>query len=260
MIMSKKTTKIGISSVFRFLTGDVDYFAYGGKWYRKVAATRYHVIELTNMWDAAGDKSIPQYHVSLSEVDITSPQLKHAMDGCGSDEDDDNELVKVDALASYGAKAPLEQWDGGNAKKLLAEARSESRNLDDPAAYEAAMSRPVNALGSTAREYAAGDIDAAIARGVERGEENAKLMAKLQGIEQPYGKIQFGTLNPDGQITNAREIRREDIAKCRFVILIPDHYREDGTCKCNDREHRTMMIREWEYSEEDFAGIPLLEG
>jgi hypothetical protein len=256
-----KMLKIKISNVFRFLTGDVDYLAYGGKWYRKVADTRYHVIELTNMWEATGDKSVPQYHVSLSEVDISSPQLKVAMDSCGPDDDEPNELVKVDALASYGCKAPLGQWTGGNARKLLSEARSESRSLDDPDAYEAAMSRPVNALGSTAREYAACDIDSAIARGVQRGDANAKIMAKLQGKQSSEqssaDSVMFGKLNPSGQLTNVRNISREDIGKCKFFILSPDHYRDDGSCKCNDREHRAMMIRDWGYTEEHFEGIPL---
>jgi hypothetical protein len=256
--MSKKR-KIGVSSVFHFLTGDMNWLDYGGKWYRKVADTRYHVIDLTNMWEATGDKSAPQYNVSLFEVDITSPLLKMAMSGY--DEDlQDNELVKVDALATYGAGAPLWTSYGGNSKKLLAEARSESRSLDDPDKYEAAMSRPVNAIGSTAREYAAGDFQSAIARGVEQGKANAKLMAKLHGMpsEPNNATIMFGTLHVDGSVTNVRNLSRKDIGKCKFVIFNPDHYREDGSCKCNDREHRAMMIREWEYAEEDFEGIQLV--
>jgi hypothetical protein len=241
-----KERKIGTSSTFRFLTGDVDYLAYGGKWYRKVASTRYHVIELTNMWDATGDRSGAQYNVSLSEVDITSPQLKDAIRSCGTDDEDlqDNELVKVDALASYGAKAPLGDWNSGNSRKLLIEARSESRSLDNLDKYEAAMSRPVNALGSTAREYAAGDVLSAINRGVSRGDENAKLMGKLHS-------------NQPSNNTIVRHLSGDGIRKCRFFIMNPDHYREDGSCKCNDPDHRAMMIRSWEYSKEDFEGIPL---
>jgi hypothetical protein len=211
------------------------------------------------MWDATGDESSPKYNVSMLEVDITSPQLKNAMSGY--DEDlQDNELVKVDALASYGAGAPLWTCNGSNSKKLLAEARSESHSLDDPEKYEAAMSRPVNALGSTAREYAAGDFHSAITRGVERGEANAKLMAKLHGMpSESNNTIMFGTLHEDGSLTEVRNISREDIGKCRFVIFAPEHYREDGSCKCSNREHRAMMIRELEYTEEQFDGIPLVD-
>jgi hypothetical protein len=49
-----------------------------------------------------------------------------------------------------------------------------------------------------------------------------------------------------------------DIRKCRFFIMDPDHYWSSGACRCNDAAHRHMMITEWGYSPEDFAGIPLL--
>jgi len=69
--------------------------------------------------------------------------------------------------------------------------------------------------------------------------------------------IKFSTLNSDGSVTNVREIKREDMQKCPFSIMVADHYREDGTCKCDDEEHRKMMIKEWEYKKSDFKNIPL---
>ncbi len=70
-------------------------------------------------------------------------------------------------------------------------------------------------------------------------------------------EIQFGTLIPDGELSNVRMIKQSDIGKCPFVIFDPSHYRDDGTCKCNDPEHREMMKREWEYTDDDFkrAGV-----
>jgi len=44
---------------------------------------------------------------------------------------------------------------------------------------------------------------------------------------------------------------------CPFVIFDVEHYRADGTCKCDDPAERDKMIREWEYSESDFVNIPL---
>lgn len=52
-------------------------------------------------------------------------------------------------------------------------------------------------------------------------------------------------------------LNQKDILKCPFAILVPEHYREDGSCKCDDAEHREMMIREWEYTPEHFKDIPL---
>jgi len=218
---------------FHFLSGDINYLDYGGKWYRKVDSTRFHIIKLINMWDATGETNQDKYNVS--EVDITSPQLKEACEcaDCG-----DSELEKAESLHSYGAAAPLGNWSGSNSRELLTQAKRESRELDNPKAYEAAMSRPVNLLGSTAREYANGDIDSAINRYKE-------------------SKIQFGTLTTEGTVINVREIKHSSICKCPFFILVPDHYRSDGSCKCNDRAERDKMIAEWEYKEEDFANIPL---
>lgn len=64
------------------------------------------------------------------------------------------------------------------------------------------------------------------------------------------------TSEPDG-LTNVRQIRHAVIGQCPFVILVPSHYRDDETCKCDDASEREMMIREWGYSPEDFKGIPL---
>ena len=55
----------------------------------------------------------------------------------------------------------------------------------------------------------------------------------------------FGTLQPNGQIVNVREIRHSDLARCPHTILMPEHYRNDGTCKCGDKSHSIMA--EWGY-------------
>lgn len=60
--------------------------------------------------------------------------------------------------------------------------------------------------------------------------------------------------NPPMEI---RILNNSDIGKCKFFIFQPDHYREDGSCKCDDHEHRAMMIREWGYSKADFENVPL---
>lgn len=52
-------------------------------------------------------------------------------------------------------------------------------------------------------------------------------------------------------------LKYSDIARCRFLIMVPEHYREDGTCRCDDAEHRRLMIAEWDYSQSDFDGITL---
>lgn len=57
--------------------------------------------------------------------------------------------------------------------------------------------------------------------------------------------------------TYAVRIPQSMIRECPFVILNPEHYRADGSCKCDDAAERTFMRLEWGYSDEDFANIPL---
>jgi len=33
---------------------------------------------------------------------------------------------------------------------------------------------------------------------------------------------------------------------------MPEHYRDDGSCKCDDPEEQAMMIREWGYHKHHF--------
>lgn len=66
-------------------------------------------------------------------------------------------------------------------------------------------------------------------------------------------EIQFGTLQKDGTLTNVRGIKQSDIGRCPHVIMVASHYREDGTCKCDDPKEQAMMIKEWGYAKKDFA-------
>jgi hypothetical protein len=51
----------------------------------------------------------------------------------------------------------------------------------------------------------------------------------------------------DGKLveTNVREIKQSDIQRCPHFIMVAEHYRADGSCRCNDREHTEM--KEWGY-------------
>ena len=63
--------------------------------------------------------------------------------------------------------------------------------------------------------------------------------------------IKFGTLTPQG-LTNVRIIKQSAIGKCPHVIMVAEHYRTDGSCKCDDAKHRAYMIDHWEYTADDF--------
>ncbi len=166
---------------------DVNWSEYGGRWARHIAGTRYHVIRFENC-EEWGDGATG-YHCDLQEVDITNERLSSALNSCDLPADGLDEygepfkhwhLMVVEALSSYGAYAPLWQEAGTNSHKLLRAAKRESRLLaTDDEAYQVRMDRPVNAIGSTAREYATGDVNSAILRGLEAGDPKADLMARM---------------------------------------------------------------------------------
>lgn len=58
--------------------------------------------------------------------------------------------------------------------------------------------------------------------------------------------------------TSRRLIKQTDIQRCPFVIMVPEHYREDGSCKCNDPAERERMKLEWEYTDQDFREAGLI--
>lgn len=161
----------------------------GGKWIRRVGPGRHHIIELIDMDDACGldNEGRPTYNVELSEVDVIATVQKtkaDAIKSCGWENMELSEVALAECLHSYGARAPLDSWDGNNRGKLLRDARALSSELDDPETHEEYMNRPVNALGSTAREFAQGDFCSAITRGVRADNPNAKIMAKLYGASE----------------------------------------------------------------------------
>ncbi len=67
----------------------------------------------------------------------------------------------------------------------------------------------------------------------------------------------FSTLHPDGTETNVREIKQSDMLACPHFIMVAEHYRDDGSCKCKGDDadtvaHQAMMVLEWGYSPSDF--------
>jgi len=59
----------------------------------------------------------------------------------------------------------------------------------------------------------------------------------------------FSTLeiDPNGKLveSNVREIKQSDMMKCPHFIMVAEHYRDDGSCRCNDRSHTVMQ--KWGY-------------
>lgn len=63
----------------------------------------------------------------------------------------------------------------------------------------------------------------------------------------------FSKMDETGRISDVRTISQAAMLKCPHVIMMPEHYRPDGSCKCNDAAHRAMMCMEWGYTAADFT-------
>ena len=57
--------------------------------------------------------------------------------------------------------------------------------------------------------------------------------------------VEFGTLNDDGTYTRVRAVKQDSIRNCPHTLFIAEHYRDDGTCRCDDEGHKEMI--EWGY-------------
>lgn len=176
-------------SKFHFLTGDINFTLYGGKWYRKVSGTCYHVIELINMWEATGEEDQNKYHVSLAEIElqnIPTHEIESAWASCGWDESrkPENALQVVEAVHDYGCYAPMGNYNGNNYKNLLKQAKEESYLLDNSDYHSQQLNRPVNMLGSTALEYSQGDFQSAMLRGIFSGNVAARIVGKMHGLKE----------------------------------------------------------------------------
>jgi hypothetical protein len=185
--MQSNTKKFGESGAWRGwqeLSGDINWEDYGGKWcFRDPNNPRhFYVIRHDNMAEHMSEREIEEsgldLHVStvyLVDLADTCPDtVQSAMECCGLDFDDwmtpptveERELAIVDCLVSYGAAAPMgEETHPHRADVARANARRQVEALvGNSDRREALLSRPVNAIGSTAREYARGDFGSAMSR------------------------------------------------------------------------------------------------
>jgi hypothetical protein len=63
---------------------------------------------------------------------------------------------------------------------------------------------------------------------------------------------EFGKLSPDGY-EHVGTLDQSAMLKCPFFIIEFEHYRTDGTCKCDDPAEQARLIREYDYTLESFA-------
>jgi len=170
-------------------TGDVNMLDYGGTFYKQAGQRKFIFIRFENTEDWDGEdwktKVGYHYHAEVRFVDLdTIPEkelasVRRSMDISENEED----AWVAFGCQEYGLYARLDAFEGNDGHRLLREAkRTANEYLTDEDELENALDKPVNALGSTAREMMAGDIYSAMGRGVLMGNTNACIMAKMSGV------------------------------------------------------------------------------
>lgn len=57
---------------------------------------------------------------------------------------------------------------------------------------------------------------------------------------------EFVELDADGTVLSTRTIPRQAMLQCPHFIMVPEHYRDDNTCRCNDPG--ALEMKEWGYT------------
>lgn len=55
----------------------------------------------------------------------------------------------------------------------------------------------------------------------------------------------------DGKIASTTIIRNWSVRNCFHTILVPEHYNEDGSCKCRDKSDPNMPKDGYVWSDEE---------
>lgn len=186
---------------WKWLTGDMSWEDYGGSWFKPIKGTHhYFVVRYENGHEH--DKELPRHMVSVVSVNLDEmdeKRLNDVLKCCGYRIDGDEivsesgdvlaarsdsatwDHVLVEAALAHGAYAPHDDFSGDTRLASLRKQARDSANalIRDAALLKASLNRPVNKIGSTAAEFARGDIDSALNRGPFDDTKN--LMRHLHG-------------------------------------------------------------------------------
>jgi len=171
------------------MVGDINWEDYGGSWGRKLRDGVWIILRFENKAEWGDGAS--GYHCDVLQVDLTTlpeASLQSALQSCGHElkEIDDEqcivtshtgdiearkrdkwfEAMLIDCCMGYGCYAPLDSTEGGSYPlRVRAEARRIADSyFADQIELNRRLNRPVNAIGSTAREFGKGDMQSAMDR------------------------------------------------------------------------------------------------
>lgn len=151
---------------FNFLTGDYNWQEYGGTFISEKTFTQSDwpfraIIRFDNLEENMPDAPA-KYLVSVEAVSIQAAgqELEEALKMQGAPDmfhKDCSDILKYEALVSYGVTATLWSQQGNNIKKLMREAHEQAAMLCGMF-FGFAMDRVQNGLGNTGWDFISGQI------------------------------------------------------------------------------------------------------
>lgn len=162
------------------LCSDMDWSSFHGMWAKKAQDGSWYVLQFTNLVDAGGkDFADTPYECQVKRLDLTELSEKNVSDAlrsCGWHKDgvtgaivntyDGSEVCAaahaehaiVECCIQYGQGAPLADFTGKSyPERVRAEARRFALEcMKDADKLEKRLDRPVNAIGTSARNYGLG--------------------------------------------------------------------------------------------------------
>lgn len=164
---------------------------------RRAPDGSFFLLRIDDMWEATGDEDRPHYNVQVMRVDlkeVSDGDIDNAIQSCSgwaTREELEEQVaprlhaeVIAEMLASYGQYQPLDQFDGNRLDRVRAEARRCAEEyMRSTHRLDRALDRPVNKIGSTAREYGRGDLNAPLRRYQREptGDPSMDILLKMHG-------------------------------------------------------------------------------
>jgi hypothetical protein len=161
---------------FKFLTGDVNWQTYGGKFIsRKLNNSEFDywlILEVINLKEACGEDEPLTYNVSVSAIapsQLSNKTITSAIESCGwNDITTKEELIKkysysalIEVISDYMGGAVIFDTSGNNLSKLLKEAHKEAY-LMGYFLFGFAMDKNQNQIGSSGWDILQGNLLAGI--------------------------------------------------------------------------------------------------
>jgi hypothetical protein len=153
---------------FRWLSGDVNWLDYGGKWvsnaFTESDYPAWFVIELNNVADCVGEREAKEvgakYWCTLSVVMpgmVPADEMASARRSWGiADDEKLSDVQIVEVLHSYGIKAESLSLAGNNAYKLIRQCKAEAMS-QAAFTFGFAMDRAQNRIGASGWDCLAGN-------------------------------------------------------------------------------------------------------